>query len=65
LRLQGSGSHKQKADLREVLDLVKEKLDREPEAACGIFWTDSSPTTRYAVGEEDVVTTLYGVGEEG
>ena len=52
-----------KADLRDVLRLVKEKLTRETEAACGIFWVDDSPTTRYAVGEEDV-TTFYGIGEE-
>ena len=53
----------EKADLREILDLVKEKLGQEPEAACGIFWPDFSPTTRYAVGEEDVVV-LYGIQEE-
>ena len=52
-----------KADLRDVLDLVKEKLSRETEAACGFFWPDRSPTTRYAIGEEDA-TTLYAVGEE-
>ena len=52
-----------KADLRDVLKLVKEKLARETEAACGIFWADDSPTTRYAVGEEDV-TTFYGIAEE-
>lgn len=52
-----------KADLRDVLSLVKDKLTRETEAACGLFWPDASPTTRYAVGEEDV-TTDYGIGEE-
>lgn len=52
-----------KADLRDVLELVKDKLSREPEAACGLFWPDSTPTTRYAVGEEDA-TTEYSVGEE-
>ena len=54
-----------KTDLKEVLDLVKEKLTRDTEAACGLFWPDCSPspTTRYSVGEEDA-TTDYSVGEE-
>lgn len=54
----------QRTDLRDVLDLVKEKLSRDTEAACGLLWSDGPrPTTKYAVGEEDV-TTLYGLGEE-
>ncbi len=52
-----------KADLRDVLDLVKEKMSRDTEAACGLFWPDRTVTTRYAVGEEDA-TTEYSVGEE-
>ncbi len=52
-----------KADLKEVLDLVKAKLARDTEAACGLMWSDVEPTTRYAVGEEDA-TTDYAVGEE-
>ncbi len=57
-----------KSDLQDVLALVKEKLSRDPEAACGVFWTDEAapgpdPTSRYAVGEEDA-TTRYAVGEE-
>lgn len=53
-----------KADLRDVLQLVKEKLSRDTEAGCGLFWPDSAPTSRYAIGEEDV-TTFYAIGEEG
>jgi len=55
-----------KTDLREVLDLVKDKLSRETDTACGLFWADNPepiPTSWYAVGEEDV-TTHYAVGEE-
>jgi len=55
-----------KQDLREVLDLVKDKLSRDADAACGLFWADEpepEPTTKYAVGEEDV-TSFYAVGEE-
>lgn len=55
-----------KTDLREVLNLVKEKLHRDPAGACGLFWADvpeTVPTSWYAVGEEDV-TTHYAVGEE-
>ena len=65
----------QKADLRDVLELVKQKLSRDVEAACGLLWADSpQPTTRYSIGEEDASTeyavgeedasTLYGFGEE-
>ncbi|MBM4318468.1 MAG: hypothetical protein FJ125_00550 [Deltaproteobacteria bacterium] len=55
----------EKTDLRDVLELVKEKLSRDVEAACGLLWGDSpSPTSRYAVGEEDGGTTRYAVGEE-
>ncbi|MDY0059854.1 MAG: hypothetical protein RBU45_08600 [Myxococcota bacterium] len=53
-----------RVELREVLDLVKDKLSRDAEAACGILWSDAQPTTRYAVGEEDGGTTRYAVGEE-
>jgi len=53
-----------KNDLREVLDLVKEKLSRETETACGIMFSDDPvPTTEYSVGEEDA-TTRYAIGEE-
>lgn len=53
-----------KTDLRDVLDLVKEKLSRDTEAACGLFWADDTPaTTKYAIGEEDV-TSRYATGEE-
>ena len=51
-----------KEDLKELLQLVKDKLSRDPEAGCGLCWPDLGPTTRYAVGEEDV-QDLYGVGE--
>ena len=53
----------QKSELREVLDLVKRKLSRDAQAACGLLWADLQPTTRYAIGEEDA-TTDYAVGEE-
>ncbi|MDY0060346.1 MAG: hypothetical protein RBU45_11080 [Myxococcota bacterium] len=53
----------ERAELKEVLDLVREKLSRDSEAACGILWADAQPTTKYAVGEEDA-TTEYAVGEE-
>ena len=53
----------QRTDLRDVLDLVKDKLSLDIEAACGLLWPDAQPTTRYAVGEEDA-TTDYAVGEE-
>ena len=52
-----------KTEIREVLELVKEKLSQNTESACGLFWPDSSPTSRYAVGEEDA-STEYSVGEE-
>ncbi|MFW5740968.1 MAG: hypothetical protein ACOC1F_11445 [Myxococcota bacterium] len=55
-----------KQELRDVLSLVKEKLSRDTEAACGLLWNDDpdpEPTTKYAVGEEDA-TTRYAVGEE-
>ena len=52
-----------KNDLRDVLDLVKNKLTHDMESACGLFWPDASPTSRYAVGEEDA-STDYSVGEE-
>ena len=42
-----------KDELREILDLVKEKLAMDPETACGLFWPDHQPTTLYNVGEED------------
>ena len=54
-----------RADLRSILDLVKEKLARDVEAACGLFWEDEREppvTTHYAVGEEDC-NTDYAVGE--
>jgi hypothetical protein len=54
----------ERKELKEVLELVKDKLSRDTEAGCGIFWADApQPTTKYAVGEEDA-TTLYSVGEE-
>ena len=59
-----------KTDLRDVLSLVKDKLARDPNAACGVLWTDDpQPTTKYAIGEEDGgsgggITTRYAVGEE-
>ena len=53
-----------KTDLKDVLALVKTKLKRDTEAACGLFWPDAGPsTTLYSVGEEDA-TTHYAVGEE-
>lgn len=52
-----------KADLRDVLELVKNKLGKEVEAACGLFWPDDPVVTSYySVGEEDC-TTDYAVGE--
>ena len=54
-----------KADRRDGLERGKGRVGQDPEAACGIFWPDASATTRYAIGEEDVITTLYGIGEEG
>ncbi len=55
----------QRADLQDVLALVREKLSRDTEAACGLFWADNDPTTKYAVGEEDgEPTSRYAVGEE-
>lgn len=54
----------ERADLRDVLDLVRAKMTSDAQAACGIFWADNAdPTTRYAVGEEDA-STEYAVGEE-
>jgi hypothetical protein len=54
-----------RTELREVLDLVKGKLSREVEAACGLLWNDApAPTTKYAVNEEDGGTTRYAVNEE-
>ena len=54
----------ERTDLQDVLELVKQKLSRDVEAACGLLWSDSpQPTTKYAVGEEDA-TTDYAVGEE-
>ena len=67
-----------KKELSEVIQLVKKKLSRDMEAACGLFWPDAdvSPSTLYAVGEEDAeplysapeeeehqCVTLYGIGE--
>lgn len=53
-----------KNELRDVLDLVKDKLSKDAETGCGLFWADEAqPTSRYSVGEEDV-TTYYAVGEE-
>ena len=55
-------------DLRDVLELVKTKIQREAEAACGMFWVDCpedddpQPSTCYAVGEEDG-NFLYAVSE--
>ncbi len=59
----------QRTELRDILNLVKDKLSRDSEAACGLFWADDDPgpTTRYAVGEEDGdpdPTSRYAVGEE-
>lgn len=52
-----------RVDLREVLNLVKSKLSRDVEAACGLFWPDTvTTTTYYAIGEEDCITD-YAVGE--
>ena len=39
-----------KKELSEILALVKAKLARDSEAACGIFWSDE-PRMRYAVVE--------------
>ena len=66
-----------KKELREILDLVKEKLEREVGSACGLFWADNPPcdpnmdyavgecpcVTEYAVGECDDPVDRYGVGE--
>ena len=52
-----------KTDIRDILELVKDKLEHNPEAACGLFWPDMAETTLYSVGEEDA-TTDYSVGEE-
>lgn len=53
-----------RVELDEVLRLVKAKLSRDVQAACGLLWTDQqAPTSWYAVGEEDA-TTHYAVGEE-
>jgi hypothetical protein len=54
----------ERTDLQEVLALVKSKLSRDVEAACGLLWTDQAPTSRYAVNEEDGGTTRYAVNEE-
>lgn len=58
----------QRTELQDVLNLVKQKLSHDAEAACGLFWSDApDPTTRYAVGEEDGdpdPTSRYAVGEE-
>lgn len=52
-----------KADLKDVLGLVKDKLSADVQTACGLFWPDAQSSTRYSVGEEDA-TTDYSVGEE-
>lgn len=52
-----------KKELRDVLELVKDKLQNDTEPACGLFWPDASPTSRYAVGEEDA-TSVYSTSEE-
>ena len=57
-----------KKELREVLDLVKEKLGSNVRAACGLFWPDCVTSyyavNDYAVGECDPpCTTEYAVGE--
>lgn len=49
-----------KNDLRDILNLVKTKLSRETEAACGLLWADDDPgegemSSLYSVGEEDAV----------
>lgn len=51
-----------KTDLRDILELVKDKLSSDTEAACGLFWPDNQTTTLYSVGEEDC-NTDYAVGE--
>ena len=52
-------------EMKEIVGEVIEKLDKgSPSTACGLFWADVAPTTKYAVGEADV-TTYYAVGEEG
>ena len=53
----------ERSELQDVLRLVRQKLSRDVEGACGLHWSDSNPTTKYAVGEEDA-TTDYAVGEE-
>ena len=55
----------EKRELREILDLVKVKLERDVETACGLFWADDC-ATKYAVGECDddpPCVTAYAVGE--
>ena len=53
-----------KEDLKDILQLIKDKLERDTEAACGLFYSDenSQPTSFYAVGEEDG-TLRYSIGE--
>lgn len=55
-----------KTDLSDVLKLVKDKLTRDPEAACGVLYTDLPDlSTRYAVGEEDAnYATRIGVASD-
>ena len=52
-----------KEDLRDVLELVKDKITRDAINACGLLWADAVVTSWYAVGEEDA-TSDYSVGEE-
>lgn len=51
-----------KAELHDVLLLVKNKLATDVEAACGVFWPDQQSTTLYSVGEEDCATK-YAISE--
>ena len=44
-------------DLRDVLSLVKDKLQRDVESACGLFFSDEG-------GGGGPVTSLYAIGEE-
>ena len=59
------GDGMSREELKDIVCAVVERLGKDaPTPACGLFWADDpQPTTRYAVGEEDV-TTYYAVGEE-
>ena len=60
----------ERSELREVLNLVKSKLVRNMQGACGMMWSDSggdqseSGNEVYEPDVEQTITTYYAVGEE-